>query len=339
VTPSRIRIVSKPLSPPWNDSGKNVPRDLVLSLPERPFIVFAARGKPLAAPHLRCEEVYRTAGTYQPKMSEKIRVLRRLWRREGEVSILHFFFAPNPLTCFAARRAIGRRPGVRVVQTVLSRPKEGIAVPPLLFGDEVVVLSDATREKLEKESGRRVRRIYPGIVPPAVPAAERVKSLRSRLGADDATVVFLFPGDLEFSGANERLCEVDDMPALLSASDVVIFPATSVYGKTDLPIVLLEALALGKPIVVPAEPPLGEILLEDGVAAGGGMAVVGGSTEAWAHALRALADDPARRRALGAAGPALVRRRFTARRMALEYEEVYRGLEERAASLAGARHA
>jgi glycosyltransferase involved in cell wall biosynthesis len=40
---------------------------------------------------------------------------------------------------------------------------------------------------------------------------------------------------------------------------VLVFPVDNLWGKVDLPLVLLEALALGKPIVVASGGPLEEI--------------------------------------------------------------------------------
>jgi len=43
--------------------------------------------------------------------------------------------------------------------------------------------------------------------------------------------------------------EIDDMPALLAASSVVAFPVDDLYGKVDIPLVLLEAMSLGIPVI------------------------------------------------------------------------------------------
>ncbi len=47
-----------------------------------------------------------------------------------------------------------------------------------------------------------------------------------------------------------HLGEIDDMPALLASARVVVFPVDDLYGKVDVPLVLLEAMALGVPLVV-----------------------------------------------------------------------------------------
>jgi phosphatidylinositol alpha-1,6-mannosyltransferase len=54
--------------------------------------------------------------------------------------------------------------------------------------------------------------------------------------------------------------EVRRMQTLLCAADLCLLPAESLYAKMDLPLVLLEALALGTPLVVAQQPPLSELL-------------------------------------------------------------------------------
>jgi glycosyltransferase involved in cell wall biosynthesis len=50
---------------------------------------------------------------------------------------------------------------------------------------------------------------------------------------------------------------------IMKASDVIIFPFTNLYGKFDYPLVLMEAMALEKLIIINDIPPLKE-LVEDG---------------------------------------------------------------------------
>ena|GEM_PF-269090 len=65
--------------------------------------------------------------------------------------------------------------------------------------------------------------------------------------------------DLDRYGVSSKvyhLGEVSSMHDLLSLASVVAFPVDDLYGKVDLPLVLLEAMALGVPIVVARGGPL-----------------------------------------------------------------------------------
>jgi phosphatidylinositol alpha-1,6-mannosyltransferase len=92
-------------------------------------------------------------------------------------------------------------------------------------------------------------------------------------GIPDATLVFacrpksprahdarrVLEASLLRAGVAERVRhvgEVNDMAALVAESALVLFPVDDLYGKVDVPLVLLEALALGIPMVLASEGPL-----------------------------------------------------------------------------------
>jgi glycosyltransferase involved in cell wall biosynthesis len=111
---------------------------------------------------------------------------------------------------------------------------------------------------------------------------------------------------------------ISRMPALVGASNLVILPAESLYAKMDAPLVLLEAMVQGIPIVISAVPPLDELL-----AGGGGIGVPPGEPQALARAISHLLDDPDSARELGEAGRRTALETFCAKRGAQEVESVY----------------
>lgn len=114
------------------------------------------------------------------------------------------------------------------------------------------------------------------------------------------------------------LGDVDDMHALLASAAVVLFPVDDLYGKVDLPLVLLEAMALGVPCVVAAGGPLEELT---GVACVAPRAPDRLADEA----VRLLSDEEARA-ALGASGRAGWERSLTPEAVAGRYDAIYREL-------------
>jgi glycosyltransferase involved in cell wall biosynthesis len=123
---------------------------------------------------------------------------------------------------------------------------------------------------------------------------------------------------MPFASSIAFLRDVSSFPALLALATVVIFPVTSLHNKMDIPLTLLEAMALGRPIVVSNLESLSELLPEPA-----GVLVPPGDADALGAAVaRILKDDPGRR-AMGDTGRDLVRRQFSAERMTAEYEELY----------------
>ncbi len=110
-----------------------------------------------------------------------------------------------------------------------------------------------------------------------------------------------------------------DIPELLALSDLFIFPSLS----EGLPLVLLEAMAAGKPCVAFRLGPMPEVIA-DGVT---GLLTEPGSAQALAQAIATLLKDPSRCEALGQAGRARVREHFhadeTARRLGALYRQVH----------------
>lgn len=108
-----------------------------------------------------------------------------------------------------------------------------------------------------------------------------------------------------------RLPWTRDVLGAISAMDVLALPST---GRESFGRVLAEAESCEIPVLGSA---IGGIpmALEDGVS---GLLVPAGDVEAWAAAIRRLADEPATRATMGRAGRAFVQSRFDRRAIAKE---------------------
>jgi glycosyltransferase involved in cell wall biosynthesis len=107
-----------------------------------------------------------------------------------------------------------------------------------------------------------------------------------------------------------------DIPALLAASDVFVLSS----DWEGLPLVVIEAMAAGKPVVATAVGGVPE-LVADGV---NGILVPPGDATALAHAMLRMASDPVAAQRLGVRGRKIARERFDTTAMARAYENLYR---------------
>jgi glycosyltransferase involved in cell wall biosynthesis len=114
------------------------------------------------------------------------------------------------------------------------------------------------------------------------------------------------------------------MPSLIRDATVVVLPARTLAGKADLPLVVLEAMAAGRPVVVSRLPSLAA--LGDAV-----TSVPPGSPAALGRAVAGLLDTPARWLAMAAAGRRAVEARFCEQAMAASYARLYAELSRRPA--------
>lgn len=105
---------------------------------------------------------------------------------------------------------------------------------------------------------------------------------------------------------------------LLAGLDLFVLPSLA----EGLPVALLEAMAVGLPAIVSRVGAMPEVVGEGRA----GLVVEPGSMREMIEALRRLATDPSRRAAMGREGRCRVLARYSAERMAADYEREYRAL-------------
>lgn len=361
-----VRIVSKPVAPPWTDASKNIVRTILEHGSGCRYRYFTSGEGYQTSATDRADLIQRQTASYAPGLGEQLQPFLRLLVPEADVDLHHFFFTPNPRTSLALKALFALKGGP-TVQTLCSAPTNLSGLSRLVFTDVVVCVSRATASALRSLGVRNVECIYPGIGPIAAdPARASAQGLPNAGG--DTGVTVLYSGDYEFSGAHTVIAralpalfrdvpsarfvfacrrktaaagairdalaselrawvddgrvvfldEVSDFPALLTLVDIVVFPVQSLAHKMDIPLTLVEAMALGKPIVVSNLPSLTELLPEPG-----GLVVPPGDESALGRAMTELARDPAIRQQMGDAGRAIVRDRFNAAAMVHAYEQLY----------------
>ena len=122
----------------------------------------------------------------------------------------------------------------------------------------------------------------------------------------------------------DLLGERDDVPELLARSDAFVLSSRS----EGMPMSVLEAMAGGVPVVATAVGGVPELVVDGET----GILVEPGDTTGLAAALRALVDDVALRRRLGAAGRARAEKLFDVPRFHAAHLDLYRQLLRERAS-------
>lgn len=356
-------LVSKPLRPPFRDGSTVLVRGLVEYMPpERPIAHLGDPSQPLR-PDVGV--ISAPAMGYSPGFGAKARVLAAMMHPSRSSWPLHLFFTPNGMTSRVLRtlRAMQSRP---MVQSVMSADGCERWVKWLRPLDAVVVLSEQTRGRLIAAGlpADKLRRIYPG-VPVVKPDAAAVVADRWRLlyagDLDQAVAERLIevghalptlgwrmtiacrpkgPEDAQArahlqamlrpqlaDGTVTLLAEVDDMDALLRKAALQIFIADHVRRKVDVPLVLLEGLARGVPVLSLGGTPVSEIFAvarARGVEAGAEVADIAELLGVLGAATRWLPR--------WSTGAAKVAREFSLQTMAAQYAALYDELEAKRAS-------
>ncbi|HEY6880934.1 MAG TPA: glycosyltransferase, partial [Polyangiales bacterium] len=111
--------------------------------------------------------------------------------------------------------------------------------------------------------------------------------------------------------------ETSRIHALLAAADIVALPSVDLYAKMDYPLVLLEAMSLGRAVVVARGSAAEELAADDAARA------VEASPDALASEFTRLLADDADRLQLGARARERVMMRYGHMSMAAAYEALY----------------
>ena len=112
-----------------------------------------------------------------------------------------------------------------------------------------------------------------------------------------------------------------DMAALYNTADVVIFPVENLRGKFDVPLIIIEAYACAKPVILSDLPQFGEFSNPDIC-----VTIPKDSGEKLIESLAYLKQNEAERMHLGENARRFAKDHFDLKNTAKQYEEIYASL-------------
>lgn len=111
---------------------------------------------------------------------------------------------------------------------------------------------------------------------------------------------------------------ISDMPSVYNLSDIVLFPVSDMHGKFDIPLVILEAYACEKPVIL-SDLPLFREFSNPEISA----TIPRGDGDALWDAIQRLRLDLEKRKALGRSARAFVERSFDLKKTAERYQDSF----------------
>lgn len=356
---SRILLVtSHPVAPPWDSADKQLAHSLLTHVRDHRFTAFGRAGHPIQG----ATRIPVWSRDGRPGGVERAQIALVSSFLESTVDLVHVVMTIGPAAARAARArqlvARRRRPVLHTVPGVI-REEHLERFRPL---GTTVVLSERKASVLRDAGFDDVRVVPPAIAlarwPRRAPVRGRptllfaghhdpgggaeetlraaaelarrgldvdvVLAMRSRLDQDaraEAERVRRLAAELGVVSARV-LGRVDDMPELLRQTSIVAFPAKDLHGKADVPLVVLEAMATGRPVVLsdlPSFDGLGEAPIR----------VPAGDPARLAEAIGTLLADDAAWEWHAGRGRQLVEDRHSETSMARAYERLYAELLER----------
>ncbi len=117
------------------------------------------------------------------------------------------------------------------------------------------------------------------------------------------------------------LGKIENMKQLISASDIVVFPPNSMVSKMDYPLILLEAMAMGKPVIFSDTPPLDELFDSQS-----NIMIERDNPKQLSGEIISLFSNPDRMHFMGENAKALAERKFNIESSAQKYFNLYEKL-------------
>lgn len=283
---------------------------------------FAAAGRPVAVLNSLVNTPYEPERRGDPRIRAwRLRVVQGVDAVTGRL-LTDRFHAVSEAAKAAAVRSLGL-PADRITVVRRGRDRRRLGAPSaerkrrcrarLDLPDEAPVLVNVGRQEYQKghalllRAADRLRRSHPGL---------RVL-IAGREGSATPELERLMD-ELDLARTVRFLGHREDVPEILAAADAFVFPSLF----EGLPGAVIEAMALGLPVVASAIAPLREVI-EPGE---NGLLVPAGSVESLADAVGPLLEDPARREALGRRGRELYEERWTLETSVPRMAELYRSM-------------
>lgn len=199
-------MVSKPLAPPWQDSNKNLTRNIISYVNNVCFHVLTPKDYTFNKDNVISEDIYQPTGDYAQEIQQNIQALFHLITVNKQIDMFHFVHTPNPQKSLVLKH-LTKFKNIPSIHTIIKTPESYYDIKNLLFADKIVTLSDYNKQKLKEAGVQNISRIYPGLDLKEIdnydPYALEFRNEHNLL----KNFLILFAGDSEYSGVNKSVLE------------------------------------------------------------------------------------------------------------------------------------
>lgn len=298
---SKLVFITRPIAFPWDEGSKNLTLILAKKIRIPNLIIYLlTTQRPIKS---ISKNIMQLPLFSNPKLTifNKFKIL--IFLIGTNANIFHFIFAATPITSIIIKLILFLK-RKKSLQTIVSLDNyfPSLALKLMIYGNQIVCLSKTTAQKIRKAGFSNVHIIPPGVDMNIFLPLEKknaiaflgelyrmesysvVKELLPLIAKafPSYTIIlgFRFSNKLpqeyelreklksEIGSINAKIVwrdVIENMPRFLGNAKLVILPAINMRGKFDFPLVLLESLASGTPIIVSPINPLIELAQYEGV--------------------------------------------------------------------------
>lgn len=225
----RVLYLSGPVEAPWTRSDKNLVRGVASNLRRYRARVLTHEGAVAPGPGIETESAWGPDLGKQTPLSRRVGLFARLIESPG-ISVVHLFWPADPVVAQLVRAACRLR-NVPLVHTLVRAPRTTVGIGTAIAGNNAVVLTASTAERLHSEGIKNVLHIPPGItLHEPIAAGDKAAIYRKyRLPMDRPLV--LYAGDYAHSNAARTVAA--SIPRVLRQVDAHFVLACRIRSEED----------------------------------------------------------------------------------------------------------
>jgi glycosyltransferase involved in cell wall biosynthesis len=202
----KILLITRPITPPWDEASKNFAYFLAKTTPGFEFHVLTPGHVDALEPHIKQEQIYTSAHL---DWSQRLRLFK-LAPMIKNFDIAHFMLTPNKLNTWAFKTFLTSKT-TKTIQTIATLREDLFTdsdFKKIIFADLVITYSDYAKKKLQKIGSSNVVRIYPGIDTNLYSPANKNFAAMRMLEISQGDFIVSYPGEYTRLGATDDLVEM-----------------------------------------------------------------------------------------------------------------------------------
>jgi glycosyltransferase involved in cell wall biosynthesis len=199
----KILLVTRPITPPWDEASKNFAYYLARNI-STCAIGLLTVGSVANLPSTVQQYPIYTASHLSWFQRAK---LLKLVGIKNDFDILHFMLTPNKLNAFSFKTFLKSKKA-KTIQTIATLREDLYSdtdLKEILFGDLIITYSDYAKNKLQALGFKNIQRVYPGIdLEYYSPAVKNLAALE-KIGATESDFIVTYPGEYLRLGATDDI--------------------------------------------------------------------------------------------------------------------------------------
>ncbi|MDP3982651.1 MAG: glycosyltransferase family 4 protein [bacterium] len=287
----QILYITRPIGPPWNEGSKNFIFNLVQYIARYDYVI----NLPTADNNISIDNLHCCYFPNADKLTLGVKIKLFWLLVTTKATIVHLLFVPTTFTSIFIKIIYGIKK-FKIVQTISSLEKHTDKyIHNNIYGDQIICFSHSTAKILQEHAVSNINVIPPGVKIPDYDISKKEKRIAFlgelyRMESYQMLIEIIdilrhkLPAYSIYLGIrtstkpiqekqlknklknryrdDDKIRIIGDIPNInkfLAKTKLVIVPAKKTSGKFDLPLVLIESLASGTPIVISPIKPMSEI--------------------------------------------------------------------------------